>query len=58
MNETINFLVEHWGAIAAAASAIGVLVVAVVKKTKTKKDDAVLKHIVDARSYLRNYRDE
>lgn len=58
MNETIDFIAQNWGAIVAAASAVGILVVAIVKKTETKKDDRILEEVQNARRYLRNYRDE
>lgn len=58
MTSVLNFIAEHYGALVAAAGAIGVVVIAIVKATPTKKDDEILENIQEARKYLRNHRDE
>lgn len=58
MNEILDFVAENYGMLMAACGAVGVVVIAIVKATPTKKDDKILADIQEARKYLRNYRED
>lgn len=47
MLEVLPFVLAHWDIIAGVLGGLGILAVAVIRKTKTKKDDAILKSIRD-----------